>query len=380
MELALVVSVFASLIFIYYLLWILCTNKNIKDPPKALPEAKGAWPIFGHFHLFGGSKLPHVVLGDMADEYGSIFTVKLGTQKAVVVSDWKIAKECYSANDKNFLNRPKSIGVEVMGYNYALFGLGPSGTYWQKMRKITLELLSIHRMEVFEHLQASEIKEFRKDICDFWQINRSEQDHMVKIDMKRWFGCLTMNIMLRMIVGQRYKWNDEEGIQFLKLINRFTELVGTTAVGDLVPYLRWLDWRGYEKAMRKIAKASDCILERWLQEHKRSRKSKDEQHDILDMMLSSIDGATSQHFEGFDTDNVIKATSLVSFNCFVYIYTFIRLKCQFVSELLKCSVYSPIITICIYKFKLKCLHLGIDNRRCRHNNSDFNMGIIFINK
>lgn len=315
-EIALIVSVFASLISVYYILWIRYTNKHIVNP-KALPEAKGAWPILGHLPLLGSSELPHVLLGDMANKYGSIFAIKLGTWKAVIVSDWKIAKECYSSNDKVFLNRPKSIRVEIMGYNYALFGLGPSGPYWQKMRKITRELLSVHRIEMFEHSRVSEIKEFIKDIYDFWKTNRSDQNHMVKIDMKQWLGCLTMNTMLRMTVGQRYKWNEEEGIRFLKLINRFTELVGRFVIGDSVPYLRWLDWGGYEKAMRKTAKETDCILERWLQQHKQSRKLKDEQHDLLDMMLSSTEGATSQHFEGFDTDNVIKATTLVCFNCYV---------------------------------------------------------------
>ncbi|XP_074335324.1 cytochrome P450 CYP82D47-like [Apium graveolens] len=308
-KIAVVASVFASLICIYYFLWILYMTKHIGNP-KALPEAKGSWPIFGHLPLLGSSELPHVLLGNMADKHGLIFAIKLGTRKAVVVSDWKIAEDCYSSNDKVFMNRPKSIGVEIMGYNYALFGLGPSGPYWQNMRKITRELLSAHQIEMSQHSPVSEIKEFIKDIYDFWQMNTSDHNHMVKIDMKQWLGCLTMNIMLRMIVGQRYKWNEEEGIRFLKLINTFTELFGRFVVGDSVPYLRWLDWGGYEKAMRKTAKETDCILERWLQQHKQSRKLKDEQHDILDMMLSTTEGSASQHFEGFDADNVIKGTML----------------------------------------------------------------------
>ncbi|XP_074334464.1 cytochrome P450 CYP82D47-like [Apium graveolens] len=308
---AVVFSLFASLLTLCYILrsWTPYANKNIESPQK-LPEAEGAWPIIGHFHLFCGKKLPHVLLGSMAEKYGPIFAIKLGTQKALVVSDWKVAKDCYSSNDKVFLNRPKSIGVEVMAYNYAMSGLGPYGPYWQKMRKITRQLLSVNQIEMSEHLRISEIKESMEDIYDFWLKNKSCQNQMVKIDMNQWFGCLTMNIVLRTIVGQRYNFNNEKGVQFSKLIRFFSEQVGSFVLRDYVSVLRRLDWGGYEKAMRKAAKETDCILRGWLQEHKQRRKLKDEHHDIMDMLLSRIDGATSQDFEGFEPDAVVKATSL----------------------------------------------------------------------
>ncbi|KAL8109419.1 hypothetical protein AgCh_025496 [Apium graveolens] len=262
---AVVFSLFASLLTLCYILrsWTPYANKNIESPQK-LPEAEGAWPIIGHFHLFCGKKLPHVLLGSMAEKYGPIFAIKLGTQKALVVSDWKVAKDCYSSNDKVFLNRPKSIGVEVMAYNYAMSGLGPYGPYWQKMRKITRQLLSVNQIEMSEHLRISEIKESMEDIYDFWLKNKSCQNQMV----------------------------------------------GSFVLRDYVSVLRRLDWGGYEKAMRKAAKETDCILRGWLQEHKQRRKLKDEHHDIMDMLLSRIDGATSQDFEGFEPDAVVKATSL----------------------------------------------------------------------
>ncbi|KAK1370578.1 hypothetical protein POM88_036670 [Heracleum sosnowskyi] len=119
-----------------------------------------------------------------------------------------------------------------------------------------------------------------------------------------------MNIVLRTFVGQRYNWNDKKGIHFSKLTRFFSEQVGSFVLRDYVTLLRWLDWGGYEKAMRKAAEETDYILSGWLRDHKQRRKLKDEQHDIMDMILSRIDGATSQDFEGFDPDTVVKSTSL----------------------------------------------------------------------
>ncbi|KAG5613258.1 hypothetical protein H5410_024539 [Solanum commersonii] len=94
-----------------------------------VPEAAGARPIIGHLHLLNGPQMPHKIFGQMAETYGPIFRLKLGVNEVVIVSDHKIAKECFTTNDRAFANRPKSIASEILGYNYAMFGLGPYGPY-----------------------------------------------------------------------------------------------------------------------------------------------------------------------------------------------------------------------------------------------------------
>lgn len=144
-----------SLIIIYRLLWKPRSSARNPEPPKA----GGAWPIIGHLPLLGGSQPPHIALGKLADKYGPIFTIKMGVHKALVVSDWEIAKECYTANDKVFADRPEAIAVEHMGYNYAMFGFSPYGPYWRKLRKIaTQELLSSHRLGMFDGVRESEVE------------------------------------------------------------------------------------------------------------------------------------------------------------------------------------------------------------------------------
>ncbi|KAK3015596.1 hypothetical protein RJ639_007405 [Escallonia herrerae] len=75
---------FALLIFLCH--YFLQAPNVAKRMP---PEAAGAWPII--------------------DMYGPIFTIKLGVHRALVVSDWKMAKECLTTNDVVFASRPKSV-------------------------------------------------------------------------------------------------------------------------------------------------------------------------------------------------------------------------------------------------------------------------------
>jgi len=80
-------------------------------------------------------------------------------------------------------------------------------------------------------------------------------------------------------------------------------------VGDAVPYLRWLDWGGHEKAMKKSATEMHAIIAEWVEEHKQRRAKGDAkgEQDFIDAMLSVLDGAD---LGNFDADTIVKATSL----------------------------------------------------------------------
>ncbi|XVE94794.1 hypothetical protein REPUB_Repub02eG0040100 [Reevesia pubescens] len=136
-------TIFAFPLFLFSVLWISKSFFKTKTKKRAAPEAGSSWPIIGHLHLLGGPKPPHIVLSDMADKYGPIFTTKMGVHRALVVSDHETAKECLTTNDKAFASRSKTLAMDFLSYNQAMFGFAPYGPYWRQMRKIaTLQLLS----------------------------------------------------------------------------------------------------------------------------------------------------------------------------------------------------------------------------------------------
>ena len=95
----------------------------------------------------------------MADKYGPIFTIKLGSHRVLVLSYWEIAKECFNVHEKVFSTRPSTLASRLLGYNNAMFGFGPYGPYWREKRKIvTIELLSNHRLDMLKHVRTLEVK------------------------------------------------------------------------------------------------------------------------------------------------------------------------------------------------------------------------------
>nr|GMD75961.1 cytochrome P450 CYP82D47-like [Ipomoea batatas] len=256
-----------------------------KNHKRLAPEVPGAWPIIGHLHLLAGRKTPtHLILASMADKYGPIFRMRLGSQPLVVVSDSKIAKECFTAKDKELATRPKFLASEIMGYNYSI-------------------------IEMLRKVRESHVRKAIKRTFDHWSHNKDPTSGAVVVEMKQWFSRLIMNLSIAMLFGEE---EVAEESQLLKSISRLFELFGETLVSDFIPWLRWMDLGGYEKAMRKTAEEIDCAADRWLKEHrtKRNLKSKEEE-DFMDAMLSHFDASSNQtHPLGLDNDVIIKSTCL----------------------------------------------------------------------
>lgn len=312
---------FFIFIFICSIFWISRKVLARTGKKKAAPKAGGAWPVIGHLHLLGGAEPPHIVLGNMAEKYGPIFTIKMGVYRALVVSSWETAKECFTTHDKAFAGRPRTLASELLTYDGAMMGFSPYGPYWRQVRKITtVELLSNHRLEKLKDVRESEVRAFLKELYKLWDDNRGgaskSKGNMVLVEMKRWFGDLTLNIVLRTIVGQTVGYitnvEDEESVTgWKKGLKGFFHWTGVFSVSDALPFLRFLDLEGHGKAMKKTAKELDLAVEDWLQEHKQKRaagivKGKE---DFMDLMLDVFDN-DAEAVQGGDSDTINKATSL----------------------------------------------------------------------
>ncbi|XP_075651134.1 strychnine-10-hydroxylase-like [Castanea sativa] len=305
-------SIFTIFMFIFFLIWISRrVQRTATKKRSVLPEAGGAWPLIGHLHQLGGSQPAHIALGNMAEKYGPIFTIWLGVHQTIIVSSWEIAKECFTTNDKAFANRPKGLALEILGYNYAMIGFSPYGPFWRQVRKMaTLEVLSNHRLETLKHIREAEVNDSIKEIHKLLVKNNK-----VFLEIERWLGYTALNVICRMVVGQRFgkaatKVENDRNDQCRKALREFMDLSGEFVVSDALPYLRWLDVGGSEKAMKKTAKELDDVAEEWLKAHKQRKISGGvkEHQDFMDVMLSIVtdDDETSN----YDVDTIVKATCL----------------------------------------------------------------------
>ena len=314
MELILSILVLVATILCFHVFGHLAWLRNrVKKSNNLVPEAAGSWPIIGHLHLLGGSQVPHRVLGSLADKFGPIFTIKLGVHRVLVVSNSEVAKECLTTNDKVFASRPKAMATELMGYNYANFALATYRPYWREIRKIVvLELVSQHRLRMLAQVRVSEVNKFIIDMYRTCNTNKGSPGK-VKIDLKKLFGDLVVNIVAKIIFGDCFL-PMEQNDKFTKDIRRFNELLGAFIPSDFIPGLRWLDLGGYEKMMKKTAKDIDVVIDGWLEEHKKmdSTQHVDGCKDqvFIATLLCRVKEKVKDDLYGFSIDAIVKATCL----------------------------------------------------------------------
>jgi len=144
------------------------------------------------------------------------------------------------------------------------------------------------------------------------------------VDMKEWLKELAFNVVLRMVAGKRYFGETavvevEEARTCLAWFTEYMRLLGVFMIGDAVPWLRWFDFGGHERAMKENFKELDAVVTKWLEEHKSKRNLNGQKGvkgqkggDFIEVMLSEFDGT---NIHGFDSDTVIKATAMVLLSC-----------------------------------------------------------------
>ena len=314
-----VARIFALIIFLYALFKIYRGRARAHHRKRLPPEVGGALPLIGHLHLLDKNEPAHITFAKMADAYGPIFTLRLGLYTNLIVSNWEIARECFTTNDKIFASRPKLVASKLLGYDYAMLGLSPYGPHWRHVRKLTmLELLTSHRLQKLQHIRVSEVQTSIKNLYELCLKNKKNNEKNALVEMKTWFGDITLNTISRIVVGKQFSTavdvsNTNENEEYRKALRDFFEWFGVFVPSDSFPFLKWLDLGGHEKAMKKTAQVLDEVFDKWIQEHQQKKNNlgavKMEEHDFMDVMLSNVrdDGQLSK----YDAHIVTKATCLV---------------------------------------------------------------------
>ncbi|CAL8177920.1 unnamed protein product [Prunus armeniaca] len=242
------------LVLVLYLWRVIIQSHKIKG--TLAPESSGALPFIGHLHKVGG-RIPFFrTLAALADKYGPIFTLRLGKNRALVVSNYEAVKDCFTKNNRVFATRPRSTQGKYLGYNHAAFGFSPYGPYWRDMRKmVVVELLSSRRLETLKHVHSSEVDAFVKGLHAF--CNREGHNGLcpTNVAISDWIQHLTLNVMTRMIDGKRYFDSGREGGEgeeqnIGKIVKEFM-VAGNPVAADVIGFPDWIDFKGEVKEMKR---------------------------------------------------------------------------------------------------------------------------------
>ncbi|KAF2182292.1 cytochrome P450 [Zopfia rhizophila CBS 207.26] len=272
---------YVAILFIIYLLYVSYKILRIGYRDKRLPPGPPTLPILGNAHQIPTKKF-YLKLKEWSDQYGKIFSVKLGSGTMIVLNDRRAVHDLIDKKSAIYSERPIDYNSEVaMGNeNFAIMHATPM---WRAQRKVASQNLAPRVLdEKVAPIQEAEISQLMHDLL--------ETPDQFSNHMKR----ATASVASIVLYGFRAPTFDNFWVtsvyEAVNHVNRTLE-PGTYPPTEQFPILkyipdRWAPWNARAKlcysTMTKIwAEARDKVDER--------RRNGDDRPSIADKLLS---GAT----------------------------------------------------------------------------------------
>ncbi|XP_059665357.1 3-beta-hydroxylase-like [Cornus florida] len=281
-------SLFYSLLLLFFSLIFLLKWLSNQRTQRNLPPSPSKLPIIGNLHQLG--LLPHRSLHSLAQQYGQLMLLHLGSKPTLIVSSVDAAHEIMKTHDLNFSTRPKSSIAGRLFYDRDV-AFAPYGEYWRQVRSIcVLHLLSSKMVRSFRRVREEEttlVLEKIKQSCP--------SPSPSPLNLTEMFISLSNDVVCRVALGKKYS-GGEGGRKLKDLFRELVEVLGIFNVEEYIPWLGWLNRvNGLNTKVEKVAKDLDKFMEIVMEEHTDGRKKEsggggsdehDEgQQDFVDVLL-----------------------------------------------------------------------------------------------
>ncbi|TVU39566.1 hypothetical protein EJB05_12992 [Eragrostis curvula] len=253
-----------------------------------LPPGPRPWPVIGNLNLMG--ELPHRSVRELSARYGPLMSLRFGSVPVVVGSSVDAARFILKTHDVSFIDRPKMASGRYTAYNFSDLVWSPYGAYWRQARKLwQSKLFSAKQLKLQEHVRHEEMRAMLRDL-------RSTAGHTVVL--REHLLLLSLNVISRMALGRKYviaegaTGSPTTPEEFRWMVGELFLLNGVLNIGDMIPWLDWLDLQGYVRRMKRLGKMFDRFLEHVVEEHKERRSREGDKFvptDIVDQLLELAD-------------------------------------------------------------------------------------------
>ncbi|KAK7040214.1 hypothetical protein VNI00_010020 [Paramarasmius palmivorus] len=223
------------------LAWLLRFGKR----ESYLPPGPPTLPLIGNIHVLP-TKFPHYQFTEWARQYGGIYSLKIGTQTAIVLNSMEHVKELLDKRNATTASRPRNYAADMVTKGL-YFALIPANRVWRIQRKAAGTFLLPSAIPAHLPLQYAEASQTLYDI-----LHSPEDlcDHLSRY---------SFSIIASIVYGKRCpRTRTRELVAFYNFQFIWTELLspGTVPPVDKFPILgyipeRWAPWKTLLKKVQQ---------------------------------------------------------------------------------------------------------------------------------
>ncbi|XP_056132283.1 cytochrome P450 2J2-like [Lampris incognitus] len=207
-----------GILLLVFVILLLVGFLKKRNPPN-FPPGPLALPFVGNVFSID-TKQPHIYLTKLADVYGNVFCMRLGRDKTVFVSGYKMVKEAIVTQAENFPDRPYSPMASRLysGNSAGLFF--SNGQVWKRQRRFAMTTLRNFGLGMSSMEQT--ICEESHHLQEGMERERGEPFNPTHL-----FNNAVSNIICQMVFGRRFDYSDHNFQAMLKSLTEMVYLEGS---------------------------------------------------------------------------------------------------------------------------------------------------------
>lgn len=287
-------AIFLALVVVWLSLWY-ARRSTEKKPP-------GPWslPIIGNIFLFGSA--PHKNVTKLAQHYGNVFSMKLGSREVIILNDINTVKDALLQKGSDFSSRPplhsfvsSSRGDRTVAWPV----FGPK--YVRNKRATELAMRTI--LDNDSHFSETVLRETNALIKSFLNCEGGRFD---PANLLRLLAC---SLQFRLFFGDKLRDAYVKKAQFM--MDGSTDFIESSAVGNSVDFMPWMQMvfrKQVQKLDEAVAELTDFVKKIYhisKREVKVSNLKETTFNDALEKVVKNKDALKfgSEHLEQDDDDN-----------------------------------------------------------------------------
>ncbi|XP_072860378.2 cytochrome P450 2K1 [Pogona vitticeps] len=215
-----IVPVPILLLFTFMIILVLKTGSFWNKSSQLLPPGPLCLPLVGNL-LIMDQKRPYMTMVKLSKQYGPVFSLQLGLQKMVVLTGYETVKEALINQADAFAERPF---IPVFEEHANGYGISFShGENWKVMRRFAITTLRNYGMG--KRSIEDKIAEECKVLIKKFESYEGKPFETITI-----MNAAVANIIVSILLGKRFKYEDPTFQRLLQLINENVHLLGSPSV------------------------------------------------------------------------------------------------------------------------------------------------------